>query len=111
MTRLADVVAELNSPDPQRRRETVRALARLRAFEAIDVLRQVAENDPDEEARVLAAAAVAFLERAQVEAQQRPPGAAPPPRPTFRRARCAPKRRLWARATSAPASSCWLARW
>jgi hypothetical protein len=58
-----DVLRELNDPDPEVRREAIRNLARLRQVDAVTALRQVAEHDPDEKVRGLAAGAVDFLER------------------------------------------------
>ncbi len=73
MAQLDGLPQELNSPDPKQRQEAVRTLARLRAVEAIDVLQRVAEHDPDETVRALAAGAVDFLQREHIEAPLRKP--------------------------------------
>lgn len=67
---LEDILPGLNSSDPQTRRETVRELVRLRAFETVDILRKVAKKDPDQEVRTLAAGAIAFFEREPVQEEQ-----------------------------------------
>lgn len=73
MASLDDLLRELNNPDPKRRQETIRALARLRQVGAVDALRRVAAHDPDDNVRALAAGAVEFLEREKIEAALRRP--------------------------------------